>query len=104
MGFFVKKKIHKIIGYYNEELKYMADYDFIYKIIKKKTVCTVTKKSEVLGKFSKGGISEKINIFQKLFYESKVRLINKQNLFYVIILAVLHFVNYIINKLLNYFR
>tara|TARA_B100000795_G_scaffold249887_1_gene217703 strand:- start:502 stop:1260 length:759 start_codon:yes stop_codon:yes gene_type:complete len=99
VGFYVKKKIHKQIGLYNENLMYCSDYDFFYKLIKKKKKWNITTKQEVLGKFSTGGISDQINIITKLYYESKVRFLNKQNIFYIILLYVLHLLNHFKNKI-----
>jgi cellulose synthase/poly-beta-1,6-N-acetylglucosamine synthase-like glycosyltransferase len=35
LGLVVKKKLHDKIGYYNTNLRFCADYDFLYKIVKK---------------------------------------------------------------------
>jgi glycosyltransferase involved in cell wall biosynthesis len=99
LGLVVKKKLHDEIGYYNTNLRFCADYDFLYKIVKKNYKWKATKKSEVLGKFYKGGISENLNIFEKIYYESLVRLNNKQSTIYVFVLAILHFLNFIKNKI-----
>ena len=101
LGFIVKKKIHKEIGYYNTNLKFCADYDFLFRVIKKKYTWKVTNKNEVMGKFYRHGMSENLNIFEKIFYESKVRLNNRQNIIYIFILAILHFINFLKNKILN---
>ena len=53
----------------------------------------------MLGKFSTGGISDQINIITKLYYESKVRFLNKQNIFYIILLYVLHLLNHFKNRI-----
>jgi glycosyltransferase involved in cell wall biosynthesis len=99
VGFYVKKKIHKQLGLYNENLEYCSDYDFFYKLIKKKKKWNITTKEEVLGKFFTGGVSENINIITKLYYESKVRYLNKQNIFYIILLYILHLLNYFKNRI-----
>jgi len=101
VGFFVKKHVHEKYGYYDDKLEYCSDYSFIYKLIKKKLKWSTTTKTEVLGKFYSGGLSERINIYQKIFYESKIRIINDQNLFYVIGLSVLHLVNYMRYKIFS---
>ena len=102
LGLVVKKKLHNEIGYYNTNLSFCADYDFLYKIIKKNYIWKTTKTNEVLGRFYKDGMSEQLNIFEKIYYESLVRLNNKQNMIFVIILAILHFLNFIKNKLLKF--
>ncbi len=102
LGLVVKKKLHDKIGYYNTNLRFCADYDFLYKIVKKNYKWKATKKNEVLGKFYKGGISENLNIFEKIYYESLVRLNNKQSTIYVFVLAILHFFNFLRGKILKY--
>jgi len=69
--------------------------------MKKKYIWKVTNKNEVMGKFYRHGMSENSNIFERIFYESKVRLNNRQNIIYVFILAFLHFMNFLRNKILN---
>ena len=103
ISFFVKKKIHKKIGLYNDNFQICADYDFILKLVNKKIAYTCSKPNEVFGRFAKGGLSSKINIFKKIYYESKVRINNNQNFIFVILLGVLHFFNFIRNRLLLFF-
>ena len=100
ISFFVKKKLHKKIGLYNDDLNYCADYDFILKLVKNKIPYTCSKPNEVFGKFAKGGISSKISIFEKIYYESKVRINNDQNFVVVVLLGLLHFLNFFRNRLL----
>ena len=100
ISFFVKKKLHKKIGLYNDNLNYCADYDFILKLVKNKIPYTCSKPNEVFGKFAKGGISTRISIFEKIYYESKVRINNDQNFVVVILLGLLHFLNFLRNRLL----
>jgi len=88
VGFFLKKKIYDEIGYYDENLKYCADYDLIYKISKHNIKIGTTSKNEVVGKFFPGGISEGINYILYVYYQSKVRIKNKQNIVYVIFLSI----------------
>ena len=102
LGLIVKKKLHNEIGYYNTNFHFCADYDFLYKIVKKNYKWKATKKNEVLGKFYTHGISENLNIFKKIYYESIVRLNNKQSALYVFVLAILHFLNFLRGKILMY--
>ena len=88
VGFFLKKKIYDEIGDYDENLKYCADYDLIYKISKHNIKIGTTSKNEVVGKFFPGGISEGINYISYVYYQSKVRIKNNQNLVYVIFLSI----------------
>ena len=101
-GFFIKNKTHKKIGLYNTKFKYSADLDLIYRLIVKHKINGMsTKKNEVTGVFSMHGISNKSSFFAKIKEEAKVRLHNKQNLFYVLLLALLHSINYFYNKYLK---
>ena len=56
------------------------DYDLIYKISKHNIKIGTTSKNEVVGKFFPGGISEGINYISYVYYQSKVRIKNKQNI------------------------
>ena len=94
VSFFVKKKIHDELGKYDSNLKFCADYDFFYKLFtNKKYKYLNTKRTELIGYFNIYGLSSKLNIIQILFYESIVRLKNKQNIFIVIFLAFLRIIN-----------
>ena len=63
-----------------------------------------SKPNEVFGKFATGGISSNISIFKKIYYESKVRIKNGQNLFFVSFLGILHFLNFLWNRILLFLR
>ena len=83
VGFFIKTKNHKKIGYYNK--KYLsADLDFFYKmIVNEKFKGISTKKNEVLGEFASGGFSSRVNYIEHLKDLNKIRLDNKQNKYFV---------------------
>ena len=84
IGFFIKKEAHKKVGFYNIKYKYSADYDLFYRlIVKKKMNGMATRKSEVFGKFRRGGLSSKIRYIDFLKECSQIRLDNKQNFFLV---------------------
>ena len=102
LGLIVKKKLHNEIGYYDTNFDFCADYDFLYKIVKQNYQWKATKKNEVLGKFCAHGMSENLNIFKKIYYESIVRLNNKQSALYVFVLAILYFLNFLKSKILKY--
>ena len=89
VGFFIKTQKHKEIGYYNK--KYLsADLDFFYKmIVDSKLKGISTKKSEILGKFDKGGFSSKINYIDHLLDLNQIRLDNNQSWIFVNILFLL---------------
>lgn len=104
ISFFVKKKIHKDLGYYDEDLKFCADYSFFYKLFNsKKYKYKNGKKSELLGYFNTKGLSSRVGFFKTLYYESVVRLRNKQNLLFVFLIFFLRILNKLRNKLF-YFR
>ena len=92
VGFFIKTQKHKEIGYYNK--KYLsADLDFFYKmIVDSKLKGISTKKSEILGKFDKGGFSSKINYIDHLLDLNQIRLDNNQSWVFVNILFLLKIV------------
>ncbi len=97
-GFFIRRKAQKKIGYYNLKFKYSSDRDLIYRMIKVhklRGICT--KKQEVLSKFDVGGISSRVNFFERLIEEMSIRLHNKQNIFFIILLFLIHIINKIIN-------
>ena len=101
-GFFIKKSAHKKIGYYSLDYKYSSDRDLIYRmIVKHKLNGTCTKKTEILSKFNTQGISSSVGFFERLFEESKIRLDNKQNSFFVIFLFIIHSVNKLLNIIIN---
>lgn len=101
MGFYIKKDIHKKIGLYDSDLKYCADYDLIYRLIKNKYKGDQTSKSEVVGRFYSGGISEKISFITSMYYQAKVRFKNNENIIYVLILSLNHIFYYYTIKFLK---
>ena len=92
VGFFIKTQKHREIGYYNKK-SLSADLDFFYKmIVDSKLKGISTKKSEILGKFEKGGFSSKINYIDHLFDLNRIRLDNNQSWIFVNILFILKIV------------
>lgn len=93
VGFFIKREVQKKIGFYDNNFKFCADRDLIYRLIKNRKFRGIaTKKKELIGHFSPGGISESISFFKRLIEETKIRIKNKQNLIVVIILFVIHII------------
>lgn len=88
VGFFIRTKKHKEIGYYNK--KYLsADLDFFYRMIMKfkaRGVCTT--RTEVMGKFAKHGFSSKINYIDHLYDLNQIRIDNCQNRIFVYLLFI----------------
>lgn len=83
VGFFIKTKKHKEVGFYN--LSFLsADLDFFYKmIVNFKLKGIATKKNEVIGEFSKGGFSSRINYINHLKDLNNIRIKNGQNKYFV---------------------
>jgi glycosyltransferase involved in cell wall biosynthesis len=100
-GFFVKKKLHNKVGFYDLRFKYSSDRDFIYKIIRKKYNGMCAKKYQIFGKFNPHGISSKISIFNDLKEQFFIRLNNNQNILYLIFLFIITF---FYKVLFNFFR
>ena len=88
VGFFIKRKKHIEVGNYS--LDYLSsDLDFFYRmIINFKLKGMSTKKDEILGHFSKGGFSSKINYITHLKDLNKIRINNKQNIIFVHLLYI----------------
>ena len=89
VGFFIKTKDHKKIGYY--DVKYLsADLDFFYKMIRKyKMIGISSLKDEVFGKFESGGFSSKVNYVDHLIDLNKIRIGNNQNIIFIYFLFFL---------------
>ena len=98
-GFFIKSTSAKQVCYYNTKYKYHADYDYFYRaIVTHKLKGLATKKSEVFGIFRRGGFSSKINFLSRLFEEITIRIDNKQNKFFILLLFIHKFIKNI-NKI-----
>ena len=102
VSFFVKKKIHEEAGLYDASLKYCADYDFLYRILRKNYYGIATKKNHIFGEFSMSGMSSKPNFLTSIYFQSIVRLRNGQGYLWVIFLYFLHAANFIRNKIINF--
>ncbi len=100
VGFFIKVKKHMEVGLYNP--KYLsADLDFFYKMIVNFNLKGIsTKKNEVLGTFSKGGYSSKINYIDHLKDLNSIRIDNNQN---KILVKLLYFIK-IIKKPIKFLK
>lgn len=97
-GFFVKRKRFKQIGFFNTKYKCSADYDVYFKlIINNKLLGSYTKKNQLIGEVVSGGFSSKISFFEHLFEETRIRLDNKQNFFFVTLI----FINALVKKFIK---
>jgi glycosyltransferase involved in cell wall biosynthesis len=89
-GFFVKKILHKKIGLYSLKYPCSSDYDFFWKMIKNYNFKGgQTSKHEIISKFAKGGFSSKYSFFEHVCEETLIRINNKQNKIFVLILFFL---------------
>ena len=87
-GFFLKKKIYNLIGNYNTKFKISADYDLYFRIYKKNLKGGHTKKNERIGFMKAGGFSSRVSFIKHLVEETKIRLHNSQNIFFVILIFI----------------
>ena len=100
IGFFIREKAQKKVGYYNTKYAYSSDYDFFYRmIVKHKLKGMATKKNEIFGKFRRGGISSKIPFMVYLNETIRIRLDNGQNILLVSIIFLLKYTRYLVNKI-----
>ena len=101
IGFFIRKKAQKKVGFYKIKYKYSSDYDLFYRmIVKYKLIGMATKKNEVFGKFRTGGISSKISFMDYLSETVRIRLDNGQNILLVSMIFLLKYTRYLINKII----
>ena len=85
VGFYIKTKLLKKVGYFNLKYKIQSDYDFLYRIIVKHKLRGIhTKSSEVFGNLGVSGYSKKHSYFKRLFSEIMIRYDNGQNILYLI--------------------
>ena len=86
-GFFIKLKTIKKIGYFNTDYKCSADYDLYYKaIIVNKLKGGFTSKKQLIGTVQSGGYSSRVTFFDHLFEETKIRIMNNQNILFIILI------------------
>jgi len=92
-GFFLKNIAQKKIGLYDTSFKCSADYDLFMKmLLKNKMIGSATKKNELIGIFEMGGYSQKITMIEHIIEETRIRIKNKQNIFYVLTLLFLRII------------
>ena len=104
VGFFIKTKKHKQVGFYNPKFL-SADLDFFYKmIIDFNLKGCASKKNEIFGKFGSGGFSSKINYIDHLKDLNEIRISNKQNKFFVYFLYYIKILKKPIKFFKSYFK
>ena len=100
IGFFIREKAQKKVGYYKTKYKYSPDYDLFYRmIVKHKLKGMATKKNEIFGKFRRGGVGSKLPFIDYLNETVRIRLDNGQNILLVSIIFLLKYTRYLINKI-----
>lgn len=102
VGFFIKKKVHKKIGFYNKNFL-SADLDLFLRIIfSKKFKGMSAKKNQIFGKFRPGGFSSKVKYREHLKDLNKIRIKNAQNKFFVYLIYLYKIIKspkkFILNK------
>ena len=102
-GFFIKSNIQKI-GLYNTKYACSSDYDLFYKIFQDKNLIgKSTNKSELIGVVQAGGFSSKYGFWKKLKEETQIRLDNKQNIIFILIIFINALIKNGFKRLLNNF-
>ena len=86
VSFFIKRKSQLKIGLYDNKFKYSSDRDLFYRLVKSNFKGMATKKKEIFGKFAVDGLSSRLSYFTGLKEEFNIRLNNKQNKFFLLIL------------------
>ena len=99
-GFFLRKKVYKEIGLYNNKFKCSADYDLYFRLFRKNLKGSATKKSDLIGVVASGGYSSKLSFFDHLIEETKIRIHNNQKILFIIILVI----NSIFKNIIKRFR
>ena len=104
-GFYIKKSLHKIIGYYDLKFKCSADYDFYLRLFKNRNILIKsTPKNKIIGEVQSGGFSSKLSPLQHLNEETRIRAKNNQNLILICIIYLNTLVKIFFKKLNNIFK
>ena len=101
-GFYIKKSIHKKIGYYDLKFKCSADYDFYLRLFKNKNILIKsTPKNKIIGEVQSGGFSSSLSPLQHLNEETRIRTKNNQNFILIFIIYLNTLVKIFFKKLHN---
>ena len=75
------------------QIKLSADYDLFFRLIKGRFKGIATKKSELIGYFTKdgGSYSSTFNFFEQFEEEINIRLNNKQNVISILFVILLNY-------------
>lgn len=94
MSTFINIDMFKRYGLFDLSFSFYNDYEFIYRLIKKKKLkFDITSKKEVITVFDLNGFSSKINIYRRLIEELKIR-IKYENFFLATIKMIFKFFRY----------
>ena len=89
VGFFVKRKSLKKVGYLNIKYQIQSDYDLLYRmIVTHKLKGINTKANEIFGNLGDSGFSKKHSYIKKLYIEVLIRYNNKQNILSIIYIII----------------
>ena len=98
-GFFIKRGAAEKNGKYSLKYKYSSDFDYFYRlIVHNKCKGIATKKNEIFGIFRPGGISATLNKEDHFFEKIQIRIDNKQNKFFLILLFLLKIIKNFFSK------
>ena len=101
MSSFINIRLFKKYGLFNLKFNFYNDYEFIYRLIKKRKLkYAVTNQDELITIFDLQGFSSKISIVKRLIGEFSIR-INYENALIVLIKITLKFFKYYIIKFFN---
>ena len=99
-GFYIKKEFHNKIGMYDLRFKCSSDYDFYLRLFKKDNLnIKSTKRKKIIGVVRSGGFSSSYSALEHLIEETKIRLKNNQNIFFVGIIFINAYIKIILKKL-----
>ena len=86
-GFYIKKEAAEKVGKYSLKYKYSSDFDYFYRmIVHQKLRGISTKKNEIFGDFSPGGISSYADFWEHFYEKNQIRIDNKQNKVFLLML------------------
>lgn len=101
-GFYIKKKLHNIYGLYDKRFKCSADYDFYLRVLKNRKLKILnTPKNKIIGEVKKGGYSSTLSPVDHLNEETKIRIKNKQNIFFILLIYINSIIKIIFRKIIK---
>ena len=99
-GFYIKSKFHKVFGKYDTNFRCSSDYDFYYRVlINKKLNIRSTPKNKIIGIVQRGGFSSTLSPMEHLKEETKIRVKNKQNLIFILLIYINSLLKIFIKKI-----